>query len=238
MGTLQGRGFLFDLDGTIIDSTHLHHQAWGAALSEFGCIVLDNELHREIAGRSNADVLRMFLGKGLTTAEITLYAERKEELYRSLAQSQLRLIKGVRRFLARSRIAGARLALATAADRQNIAFALTITGLLEAFEVVIGGDDITNPKPHPETFEQAAKALKVAPESCLAFEDTPVGIAAAFAAAMPVIAIASAHRPEVLAALPHVIRVVKDYSTLEPHDLVPLFHVGKEMDRYGSSTYI
>jgi beta-phosphoglucomutase-like phosphatase (HAD superfamily) len=62
--------------------------------------------------------------------------------------------------------------------------ALTVADQIDfqAFDVVVAGDDVTNGKPHPEPYLRAAELLGVAPEDCLAFEDSPTGLASAEAA--------------------------------------------------------
>jgi HAD superfamily hydrolase (TIGR01509 family) len=77
--------------------------------------------------------------------------------------------------------AGIKTALVTMSMRT---MALTVAEQIDfqAFDVVVGGDDVTNGKPHPEPYLRAAELLGVAPEDCLAFEDSPTGLASAEAA--------------------------------------------------------
>jgi len=77
--------------------------------------------------------------------------------------------------------AGIKTALVTMSMRT---MALTVTEQIDfsAFDVVVAGDDVTNGKPHPEPYLSAAELLGVAPEDCIAFEDSPTGLASAEAA--------------------------------------------------------
>ena len=77
--------------------------------------------------------------------------------------------------------AGIKTALVTMSMRT---MALTVADQIDfqAFDVVVAGDDVTNGKPHPEPYLRAAELLGVAPEDCLAFEDSPTGLASAEAA--------------------------------------------------------
>ena len=81
------------------------------------------------------------------------------------------------------------MALATSAPEANVTHTLRELGLADAFSVIVRGDQVPRGKPAPDVFIEAARRLGVAPEDCLVFEDAPMGIAAAQAAGMRVVAL-------------------------------------------------
>jgi beta-phosphoglucomutase len=81
------------------------------------------------------------------------------------------------------------MALATSAPQPNVVHTLAELGLDEAFPIIVRGDEVARGKPAPDVFLEAARRLGVAPKGCLVFEDAPMGIEAAQAAGMPVVAL-------------------------------------------------
>jgi HAD superfamily hydrolase (TIGR01509 family) len=82
-------------------------------------------------------------------------------------------------------------AVVSGGRRDSVTRSLTATGLLDRFETIVGSEDYVNSKPAPDAFLMAAERLGVAPADCLVFEDTDLGIAAATAAGMSSVKIAS-----------------------------------------------
>lgn len=115
--------------------------------------------------------------------------------------------------------AGTPVALATSANQFNIDFILEGLGLQDAFTAVIGAEAIKNGKPHPEIFLKAAEALGVAPEECLVFEDSFMGIEAAHRANMDVYAILTTLSEAEAQALPNVIGAAPDFSKIKQNFL-------------------
>ena len=76
------------------------------------------------------------------------------------------------------------LAVVSGGTRESVSASLRAVNLLDKFEVLVCAGDYTRAKPHPEGYLLAAKKLGVAPEFCLVFEDTDMGIQAATAAGM------------------------------------------------------
>jgi len=87
------------------------------------------------------------------------------------------------------------MALATSAPAPNVTHTLAELGLAGAFPIIVRGDQVPRGKPAPDVFIEAARQLGVAPADCLVFEDAPMGIAAAQAAGMPVVALTTSFEP-------------------------------------------
>jgi len=92
-------------------------------------------------------------------------------------------------------------ALATSAPEPNVLHTLREVGLTAAFPTVVRGDQVARGKPAPDVFLEASRQLNVPPAECVVFEDAPMGIVAAQAAGMRVVAIASSFSVEQFNAL-------------------------------------
>ncbi|MFT4796155.1 MAG: HAD superfamily hydrolase (TIGR01509 family) [Aquiluna sp.] len=175
------KAVLWDMDGTLIDSepywmlseSRLAKQ-YGSTWSEKDALqLIGNDLFHA------SDILRNQFGiEDMTTREVIdrLTDEVIEQL-----RTKLPWRPGALELLVELKKAGIKTALVTMSMRT---MALTVADQIDfqAFDVVVAGDDVTNGKPHPEPYLRAAELLGVAPEDCLAFEDSPTGLASAEAA--------------------------------------------------------
>ncbi len=185
-------GFIFDLDGTLIDTMPLHYRAWGQALRGFGMTeTLSEDLFYSLGGVPSERVAEVF-GRhyGLTLDPLGV-TRVKEGLYLELLP-EVSVIEPVVAFL-RTRAAGKPRAVATGGMPDIALPALERTGLKAFFDIVITPEDVApgRGKPHPDMFLLAAERMGVRPETCLVFEDAQPGIQAALAAGMQVVHVPS-----------------------------------------------
>jgi len=184
--------YIFDLDGTLVDSMPLHYRAWDAAMREFGLREkLDENLFYALGGVNSQGVATTF-GKRYG---LTLNPEKamrvKEALYLKLIP-EIKRITPVADFA--ERIAKTRpVAIATGGLMDIAGPALKASGLDTIFKIVVTPADVPpgRGKPHPDMFELAARRCGVDPKQCLAFEDAAPGIQAATAAGMKVVHVPS-----------------------------------------------
>jgi HAD superfamily hydrolase (TIGR01509 family) len=193
----------------------LHTSVWTNFLAELGVAVEPGEFHQLTAGKTNPEILRRFLGTGLSAEQAARHSLEKERRYRRLAGETLQPLPGLADFLRRARSAGLRVALATSAGQENIRFMLGRLALAGCFDALVGEEDVTRSKPDPQAFLLAAARLGLEPARCLAFEDSPKGIAAAQRAGMPVVAVLTALSAEQALALPGVVAAVRDYTQID-----------------------
>ncbi len=145
--------------------------------------------------------------------EIARLTDRKEALYREIVgQSEIAPLPGVVEWLARLRAAAVPCAVASSTQRQNIEVVLARLGLQEAFREIVSAEDVTHGKPHPEVFEKAAGRLGLTRSHCVVFEDAHVGIEAAHAAGMKVVAVTTTHPAAELTAADLVVRRLDDLT--------------------------
>ena len=183
------------MDGVIVDSMPFHVRAWELYLERMGrdASALNSRMH----GKHNDELLREFFGQEITLAEIQRMGAEKEALYRELIAPELeaQLVPGIRDFLQRYRHLPK--AVASNAEAANVDFVLDRAELRPHFVHATNGQQVRFGKPHPEIYTKTAQLLRIAPESCIVFEDSQTGIDSALAAGMRVVAINS-HRTTLL----------------------------------------
>ena len=185
----QPQAVIFDIDGTIVDNMHLHAEAFAVFAERHGLPPLTSEDRARLDGRRNSEIFPILFKRDVPNHEWRAYEEEKEGLYRELSRGRLLPMKGLPVLIDRLRLSGIAMALATSAPEANVAHTLRELGLAEAFAVIVRGDEVPRGKPAPDVFVEAARRLGVGPGDCLVFEDAPMGIAAAHAAGMQVVAL-------------------------------------------------
>lgn len=188
-----------------MDSNPAHKKAWRAFGKQHGINLSEAEWKTDVFGKSNKDILEYFFGREISNAEMTAYAEEKEEMYRSLFKETIAPVQGVLRFLGSLRQNDITIALATSAPPKNVVFVLTAIGVSKYFDIITDDSEITHGKPHPEIYQITAKKLKAEPGRCVVFEDSLSGLQSARQAGMKVVGITTTHTKEELSLADYVI---------------------------------
>ncbi len=175
------RAYLFDCDGTIVDSMPLHYRAWKIALSEWTC-PFEEELFYSWGGRPVTEIIAALNQSHGLNMPVNVVAKRKENLYYDLVHELKAIPEVVEQIEARH--GQIPLAVVSGSRRNSVVHSLTALGLLDKFDVLVCAEDYARGKPAPDCFLTAASHLGVAPKDCLVFEDTDMGIEAATAAGM------------------------------------------------------
>ena len=183
------RAVIFDIDGTIVDNMHLHAEAFARFAERHGLPALTQEDRARLDGRRNSEIFPILFKREVPRDEWQAYEHEKEGLYRELSKGRLLPMKGLQQLIERLAADRIPMALATSAPQLNVAHTLAELGLDDAFPIIVRGDEVARGKPAPDVFIEAARRLGVAPADCLVFEDAPMGIEAAQAAGMPVVAL-------------------------------------------------
>lgn len=213
-------GVIFDWDGVIIDSSRHHEESWERLSKEEGRILPEGHF-RAGFGRKNEFIIPEILGWASDTEEVRRISLRKEALYREVvAEWGLEALPGVREWLDRLKAAGVPCAVGSSSHRANIDLSLQILGIGDYFQAIVTSEDVTKGKPDPQVFLTAAAKLGLSPQHSVVFEDALVGIEAARAGGMRVIAVATAHPLE---ELTHADRVVRRLDELQPAQLAADF---------------
>ncbi len=175
------RAYLFDCDGTIVDSMPLHYVAWKKALGEWNC-GFDEELFYEWGGRPVTEIIAALNQMQGLAMPVDAVARRKENLYFEL-EHELRAIPEVIEHI-EAKHGHIPLAVVSGSRRKSVEHSLSALGLLGKFDVLVCAEDYPRGKPAPDCFLTAASRLGVEPKDCLVFEDTEMGIEAATMAGM------------------------------------------------------
>lgn len=182
---------MFDLDGTLADNMHWHARAFQAFVQRHSLPPITEATRRRIDGKRNAEIMPILFERPLSAAEVTSLAWEKEEMYREFSRGGLQPIRGLLELLDALESQSIPTAVATSAPRENVVHTLGELGLAGRFGAVALSDDVPRGKPFPDVYLRAADGLGVDPSGCLAFEDAPVGVAAARAAGMRCLALTS-----------------------------------------------
>lgn len=181
---------LFDMDGTLVDTEHLHFAAFQTILEPHG-IALDWAGYRQfIMGHPNHAIAAHFLPHVPTERHAGLMDD-KEARYRSLVKD-VTPAEGLMDLLDWADAESIPYAVVTNAPRANAELVLEALGIRARFKAVVAGDEVDHPKPHPMPYLTAAAAVGGDVGRAVAFEDSGSGVTSAVAAGVPVVGIAPA----------------------------------------------
>jgi beta-phosphoglucomutase len=180
------KGFIFDLDGVIVDTAKYHFLAWKKIATELGIdfTLEHNELLKGVSRVRSLDII-LELGKvEASQADKDKWLVQKNEDYLSylVDMNETEILPGVMKVLKFLKQHNQPIALGSAS--KNAKPILEKTGILSYFDVIVDGNDVANAKPDPEVFLHAARLLNVTNEDSIVFEDSVAGIQAANVAKM------------------------------------------------------
>lgn len=189
---MEVKGIIFDLDGVIVHTDQYHYQAWKILADRLG-ISFDETVNQRLRGVSRMESLDIILenyeGAALSDEVKEKMAEEKNNLYRSYLENMRPADVDVKVRQTLETLKRRGYALAIGSSSKNAKFILSQTGMMEMFDAISDGTNITKSKPDPEVFLLAAKYLKLSPEECAVIEDADAGIQAAKAGGMMAVAI-------------------------------------------------
>lgn len=199
-------GVVFDMDGVLIDSERIIRAAAQAAALEIDRR-LTEDFYASVMGLPGPRVEAAFMAEFGPDFPLADYRKRFERCYRlEVDERGIQPKPGVPELLRRLSACGIPVAVATATRSGNAERALEAAGLLRHLPVCVTGDQVAQSKPAPDVFLAAAARIGLAPELCIAVEDSEVGARAAVAAGMWTIMVPDFRPPsEALAGMVHEI---------------------------------
>ncbi|WP_437369630.1 beta-phosphoglucomutase [Maribacter litoralis] len=179
-------GFIFDLDGVIVDTAKYHYLAWRKLANELGFEFTheQNELFKGVSRKRCLEILLDIGGVEATQSQFDTWMVEKNVDYLAYIEKMdaSEILPDVPRVLEYLKNKNVTIALGSAS--KNAKPILEKVGLLHYFDSIVDGNNVTKAKPDPEVFLIAADNLGVGPQSCVVFEDAVAGIQAANAAGM------------------------------------------------------
>jgi len=204
-------GVLFDMDGTLVDSTAVVEEAWSRFGAEHG--IDPTEILGFSHGRQTIDTVQRFLPH--------LAPDEQRAIVATMIAAEIGYTEGIVEvpgagaFVQRLLDTGVPVALVTSAPRELALERMRAAGV-PVPEALVPSEDAERSKPHPEGYLRGAALLGVPPERCLAFEDAPAGVEAAVASGATTVVVGTLEAP-VTAGLPRItgydgIEVVREGS--------------------------
>lgn len=207
---MNKKGFIFDLDGVIVDTAKYHFLAW-QELAKSLDIEFTEEENEQLKGVSRVRSLEKILAWGNKTISQELFnnlmGKKNEEYLSYIAEmDDNEILPDVPRVLSTLKQQQQPIALGSAS--KNARTILERVNLLSSFDAIVDGNDVSKAKPDPEVFLIAAKQINIRPEDCIVFEDSVAGVEAANTANMVSIGIGSK------SVLGHADYVFKDFTEI------------------------
>ena len=177
-------GYIFDLDGTLVNSMPAHYLAWQQVLSQYG-IGFPEDRFYQMGGMATYKIVDVLAREAGVAVDARAVAYEKELVFLenlSTVQPMQKVVAVAERVRQEAPIA-----VATGSNQQVAEKELHQIGIHGWFRAIVTADDVQKHKPAPDVFLEAARRIGIAPQDCCAFEDTPTGLTAARAAGMTVV---------------------------------------------------
>jgi HAD superfamily hydrolase (TIGR01509 family) len=177
-------GYIFDCDGTLVDSMPLHFRAWSASFVHHGAPWewTEDEFYANAGVPDRITVMELNQRFGADLCPDQIHEYKAEWYARHL--HEIEAVAAVADLARRYHAEGRKISVASGSDISLVAPSLAKAGLLDLFDIIITPADVERGKPAPDMFLLAAARMGAAPGGCLVFEDGQAGIDAANAAGM------------------------------------------------------
>jgi beta-phosphoglucomutase len=172
------KAILFDLDGVLVDMPMGHYEALNRALSLFGAKIEEDEHYNHFNGLPTVKKLEELEAQGRLPAGLREFVNTIKQQYtkdvipKHCAPDYSKIL-----MLQQLKQRGYLLGCCSNSMKETLHLMLKSAQLFDFFDVIIGNDEIANPKPHPEIYQTAFARLNVLPRESIVVEDSPHGIA-------------------------------------------------------------
>lgn len=203
------KGFIFDMDGVVVDNHSFHFKAWMLFAQKYD-FELNDQIYREtFNGKTNADLFKMIFGE-ISQTQIEAYSVEKESTYQKMYQESMVPLKGLIDFLENLQFNRYKIALGTSAPTSNVDFTLDGLFLRKYFDKIVDGSQVTKGKPDPEVYLRCASLLDLKPEQCVVFEDSLAGLESGKRAGCEIVGVATSH--EAFELKPLTEKIIYDFT--------------------------
>ena len=187
------RGAIFDMDGTLLDTEKYYTQGWIETADKFN-VERKPALASAMSGSASTD-MPAIMKRFYPNVDAKKYVEMVREFVKEKSAEEIKLMSGVKEMLDYFKSKNILMAVASSSLKSVVEQNLERTGIRDYFNVVIGGDEITNGKPAPDIFIKAAEGLNLSSKDCYIFEDSFNGIRAGHASGATTIMIPDQVQP-------------------------------------------
>ncbi len=216
-------GFIFDMDGVIIDTNPYHRISWEKFIRGKGLPYSDKLFNNFLSGQTGETSLRALLDEDLSDVQIEEYLQEIDGHFRDIFGDapHVEAFPGVVSFLDAVCESGIRTGLATSAPPGNVDLVMERLGIRERFGFILDSTTVSNGKPNPEIYNNSVQRLGLDNSQCIVFEDSISGIQSAIAAGLKVVGVTSTHTSAELLE-EGVDLVIKDFNGLSKNDIIKL----------------
>jgi len=212
---------IFDMDGVIVDSEHLHLQAERKLFASFGIKVTDKELQSYMGGAPQMFLRHYIDHYRLNMSVGQLYSIHKKNLFQ-LYQEKVELLPGLLELIIALKNDFIDLAVASSSDRELIFLVLEKFDLFPYFKVIISGGEVSRPKPSPDIFIEALRRLDCNVSESVVIEDSSAGVKAAKSAGITCVGFRSPHSGNQDLSMADLI--IDDLASINKNRLEALIH--------------
>jgi len=187
-------GVIFDMDGVLVDTYGPHFESWRAVGLEEGLSVSEAEFAPTFGRTSREIIAALWPQRDYSDDQIAALDDRKEAAFRRIVRARFPAMPGAIDLLHALADSGFALAVGSSGPPENIDLVLQRLGARRLFQAIVTGRDVTRGKPDPQVFLIASERLGIVPGRLAVVEDAPAGVAAANAAGMTSVGLASTGR--------------------------------------------
>lgn len=202
------KAVIFDMDGTLIESTEADFLAWERLFADYGK-TLTYQQYLPMLGIKSVYVIRDYLGV-TDKGEVERCLQTKWKYFvEVIDKNGMKEVEGALEFVKKFRQVPMKVALATSSRRPKVDLIMAQLGFINYFDAIVSGDEVERSKPAPDIFIRAAEKLQMPPADCIVIEDAVNGVTAANKAGMKCVAITTTNSAE---ALSHADVVIESFD--------------------------
>ena len=211
---------IFDMDGVIVDNGEFHFLAWKKFCEKHNISISKNAFKNKFFGRTNEEVLPELFERDLAKKEIKELGAEKERIYCEIYKPHLKPVNGLVSFLKELKKKNIPVGIATSAPPENVDFVIDGLKIGSYMQTVVNDSMVSNGKPAPDIYLEAARRLNAKPENCVVFEDSLSGTKAAWDAGAKVVALTTTLPAE---KHQHAHSIVDDFESVSVQVIKNLF---------------
>ncbi len=174
---MKAKAFIFDLDGTLVDSVDAHVVSWVKAFNSVASVHVCEDDIRPLIGLSGRDIMKAILGKDADEGLLRKVRWVKDRAFlKEVGEGRVELFPGVTQALRLLKAAGYLIGLASSTPNRMLVHLTDYLGLSNFMDAITGGDEVSKGKPNPAIFKLTARKLGVPPSATVIVGDTPYDV--------------------------------------------------------------